>query len=87
MEKPMERPTTGPFDPDAEEHRTDADMREDRAQVDEDAYGGSAAESGGVYTNEGPTVANVGGDIMGQVEEASESGEPPEARVGDIGDI
>jgi hypothetical protein len=82
-----EEPVDAPFDPNAEEHRTDADMREERAQIDESEYGGSSSESGGDYSNEGPTVANVSGDTMGEAEEAVEGGEPPEGRVADVGDV
>jgi hypothetical protein len=76
-----------PFDPNAEEHRTDADMREERAQIDESEFGGSSSESGGDYSNEGSTVANVSGDPMGEAKEAVEDAETPEGRVGDLGDV
>jgi len=46
--------------------------------IDEAAYGGSAAESGGDYDADGPTVANVAGDTMGTADE-SEPGDEPES--------
>jgi hypothetical protein len=44
--------------------------------IDEAAFGGSSAESGGVYDADGPTVANVTGDTMGTADEAKPGEEP-----------
>jgi hypothetical protein len=49
---------------------------QERAPIDEESYGGSAAESGGLYNDDGPTVANPAGDTMGTADEA-EPGEEP----------
>jgi hypothetical protein len=38
--------------------------------VDEPAYGGSSAETGGLYDEDGPTAVNVEGDTMGSRDEA-----------------
>lgn len=45
--------------------------------IDESTYGGSAAETGGLYNDAGPTTANPEGDTMSEAEE--EEGRPPEA--------
>ena len=37
--------------------------------IDESTYGGSAAETGGLYDDEGPTIANPEGDTMSNEEE------------------
>lgn len=37
--------------------------------IDESTYGGSAAETGGLYDDEGPTSANPEGDTMSNEEE------------------
>lgn len=58
------------------------ERRTDHAQpdepIDEESYGGSAAESGGLYDADGPTAANVRGDTMGTADEA-EPGDEPES--------
>ena len=46
--------------------------------IDEPAFGGSAAETGGLYNEDGPTAVNVEGDTMGTRDEA-EPGEEPES--------
>jgi hypothetical protein len=46
--------------------------------IDEESYGGSASESGGLYNEDGPTAANVSGDTMGTRDEAP-PGEEPES--------
>jgi hypothetical protein len=45
--------------------------------IDESTYGGSASETGGLYDDSGPTIANPGGDTMSEEEERDER--PPEA--------
>ena len=55
---------------------TDRD-REPTPPIDESTYAGSASETGGVYSNAGPTTANEGGDTMSEEEETDER--PPEA--------
>ena len=37
--------------------------------IDESTYGGSAAETGGLYDDEGATVANPEGDTMSEADE------------------
>ena len=49
----------------------------ERPAVDESTYGGSAAETGGLYGNSGPTIANPEGDTMSEEEERDDR--PPEA--------
>ncbi len=49
----------------------------ERPIIDESSYGGSAAETGGLYDDSGPTVANPQGDTMSEEEERDER--PPEA--------
>ena len=58
---------------------TDAERetRRDRPAIDESSYGGSAAETGGLYDDSGPTTANTEGDTMSEEEERDER--PPEA--------
>jgi hypothetical protein len=56
------------------------DEKRDQPQdppVDESTYGGSAAETGGLYDDAGPTTANPEGDTMSEEEERD--GRPPEA--------
>lgn len=48
--------------------------------IDEWSYGGSASETGGLYDNAGPTIANPEGDTMSEEEERD--GRPPEAPSG-----
>jgi hypothetical protein len=47
-----------------------------RAPVDEKSYAASSAESGGLYNDDGPTVANAAGDTMGTGDEAEQGEEP-----------
>jgi hypothetical protein len=49
--------------------------------IDESTYGGSAAETGGLYDDSGPTTANPEGDTMSE-EEEEQGGRPPEAPSG-----
>jgi hypothetical protein len=37
--------------------------------IDESTYGGSSSETGGLYDDEGPTMANPEGDTMSEDEE------------------
>lgn len=55
------------------------DKREPRPaeQIDEESYGGSAAESGGLYNEDGPTATSVTGDTMGERDEAEPGEESP----------
>ena len=50
---------------------TDEGRGEPRAPkpIDESTYGGSASETGGLYDDEGATVANPEGDTMSEAEE------------------
>ena len=45
--------------------------------IDESTYGGSAAETGGLYDDAGPTTVNPEGDTMSEEEERDTR--PPEA--------
>ena len=45
--------------------------------IDESTYGGSASETGGLYNQDGPTIANPTGDTMSEEEERDHR--PPEA--------
>jgi hypothetical protein len=49
----------------------------DTPPIDESTYGGSAAETGGLYDDSGPTIANPEGDTMSEEEERGDR--PPEA--------
>lgn len=49
----------------------------DPSTIDESTYGGSASETGGLYDDAGPTIANPEGDTMSEEEERDER--PPEA--------
>ena len=40
--------------------------------IDESTYGGSASETGGLYDDAGPTIANPAGDTMSEEEERDE---------------
>lgn len=40
--------------------------------IDESTYGGSASETGGLYDDSGPTIANPRGDTMSEEEEQKE---------------
>ena len=42
--------------------------------IDESTYGGSASETGGLYQQDGPTIANLGGDTMSEREEDEDPG-------------
>lgn len=50
--------------------------RPDTPAIDESTYGGSASETGGLYDDAGPTIANPEGDTMSEEEERDET--PPE---------
>lgn len=51
--------------------------QDDNPPIDESTYGGSASETGGLYDDAGPTVANPTGDTMSEEEERDSR--PPEA--------
>ncbi len=53
------------------------DPEREREPIDESTYGGSAAETGGLYDDAGPTSANPEGDTMSEEEERDTR--PPEA--------
>ncbi len=55
---------------------TERDLPEN-PPIDEFTYGGSSAETGGLYNDDGPTIANTEGDTMSEEEERD--GHPPEA--------
>lgn len=67
----MARRLRSPSDMDAER-----DQREN-PPIDESTYAGSASETGGLYDESGPTIANPAGDTMSEEEERDER--PPEA--------
>ena len=48
--------------------------------IDESTYGGSSAETGGLYQDEGPTTANEQGDTMSEREE-EDGGDAPESHT------
>ncbi len=52
----------------------------DTGPIDESSYGGSSAETGGLYDDSGPTRGNVEGDTMSEAEERG--GRPPEEPSG-----
>jgi hypothetical protein len=54
----------------------------DNPPIDESTYGGSSAETGGLYQDEGPTTANEQGDTMSEREE-EEAGGGPESHTGE----
>jgi hypothetical protein len=57
---------------------TDRERSEhDTQPIDESTYGGSASETGGLYDEGGPTIANPQGDTMSEEEERDQR--PPEA--------
>ena len=41
----------------------------ENAPIDESTYAGSASETGGLYDEDGPTMANPTGDTMSEEEE------------------
>ena len=47
----------------------------DNPPIDESTYGGSASETGGLYNDSGPTIANPEGDTMSEAED--EGGDRP----------
>lgn len=55
--------------------------RDEREQtpIDESTYGGSAAETGGLYHQDGPTRTNLEGDTMSEREERGDP--PPESHT------
>ena len=46
----------------------------ERPVIDESTYGGSASETGGLYQDDGPTIANARGDTMSEREEDDDPG-------------
>ena len=56
---------------------TDERDRDQNPPIDESTYGASSAESGGLYNQDGPTMANPEGDTMSDAEERLE--ESPDA--------
>ena len=46
----------------------------ERPVIDESTYAGSASETGGLYHQDGPTMANVEGDTMSEREEDGDPG-------------
>jgi hypothetical protein len=59
------------------EQQRNEDDRSEKRPIDESTYGGSAAETGGLYDDAGPTTANPEGDTMSEEEERDQR--PPEA--------
>ena len=57
--------------------------RESESRIDEGAFGGSAAETGGLYDDEGATIADTKGDPMSIDEEARQPGDAEEAGAGE----
>jgi hypothetical protein len=55
--------------------------RESEPPVDEGSFGGSAAETGGLYDDEGATVADTKGDPMSIDEEGRQPGDAEEPGV------
>ena len=54
--------------------------KRDNPPIDESTYGGSASETGGLYDDAGPTIANPEGDTMSEEAERDErSAESPPA--------
>jgi hypothetical protein len=53
------------------------DRQEPTPPIDESTYAGSASETGGLYSDSGPTTANEGDDTMSEEGELDER--PPEA--------
>lgn len=52
---------------------TDAERdQNENPPIDESTYGGSASETGGLYDDSGPTIANPEGDTMSEEEERDE---------------
>jgi hypothetical protein len=49
--------------------------RESEPPIDEGAFGGSAAETGGLYDDEGATIADTKGDPMSIDEEGRQPGD------------
>jgi hypothetical protein len=58
------------------------DRRPESEPIDEGAFGGSAAETGGLYDDEGATVADTRGDPMSIDEEGRQPGDAEEAGAG-----
>ncbi len=48
--------------------------RNERPIIDESAYAGSASETGGLYQQDGPTMANTDGDTVSKREEEGDPG-------------
>ncbi len=57
--------------------------REPEPPIDEEAFGGSAAETGGLYDDEGATIANRSGDPMSIDEEGRQPGDLDEPGGGE----
>jgi hypothetical protein len=57
--------------------------RESEPPIDEGAFGGSAAENGGLYDDEGATVADTRGDPMSIDEEGRQPRDADEAGAGE----
>lgn len=51
--------------------------QDENPPIDESTYGGSASETGSLYDDAGPTIANPEGDTMSEEEERD--ARPPEA--------
>ena len=52
---------------------TDAERdQNENPPIDESTYAGSASETGGLYDDSGPTIANPQGDTMSEEEERDE---------------
>jgi hypothetical protein len=57
------------------EHAIAAGMTErepSSSPIDESTYGGSSSETGGLYNEDGPTIANPEGDTMAEEDEADD---------------
>ena len=48
--------------------------QDERPVIDESTYAGSASETGGLYHQDGPTMANAEGDTMSEREEDGDPG-------------
>lgn len=68
-----------------EQHRTDADLEEERAQtprresepLEGSEFAASSAESGGNYANQGATASDTVGDPLSEPEDDRIGGESP----------
>ena len=67
---------------------TDGERDQPEPPIDESTYGGSAAETGGLYDDSGPTTANLEGDTMSEAESDVPADEdPPRADTPGIGEV